>query len=74
MLLLHYYESTTNLTKSLFAFESPRDLAKFMQILGLGRTRRMYDVSVTYLYSVSVSNEFILRRLYDECVAFDAMA
>ena len=26
------------------------------------------------IYSVSVLNEFILQCLYDECVAFDAMA
>ena len=59
MLLLHYCVSTANLTKNIFAHQSQRILANFMHILGLRRTRCMYDVSATYLW-----------HLHEECAAY----
>ena len=52
-----------NLNKNIFAYQSQRFLANFMQSLGLRRTRYMCDVSVTCLW-----------RLHDECAANGAMS
>ena len=57
MLLLHYYESTTNLTKSLFVYESPRDLAYFIQMFRPATYKayvwRFCNVSIAYLFRMN---------------------
>ena len=59
MLLLNYCVSTADLSKNIFAYQSQRIMANFMEIVGLRRTRCMCDISVTYLW-----------RLHDECAAY----